>query len=82
MIAHFDHLGVVEARKGPPDHENFPAYMEVEDQHVPIHDVSLNATSQKHKGDVHVGSKPAAPADSIDLSLIEKVRRFPRGLGN
>lgn len=84
MIAHFDHLGVVEVRKGPPDHENFPVYMEVEDQHVPIHDVPLNA-ALKHKSDgghVHVGSKPAAPADSIDLSLIEKVRRFPRGLGN
>lgn len=86
MISHFDHLGVVETREGPPDRENFPAYMEVEDQHVPIHDVSLHAAEHKHHTNdsyhIHIGSKPAAPAESIDLTIIEKVRRFPRGLGN
>jgi hypothetical protein len=36
MIAHFDHLGVVEERPGPTDTDAFPAVMEVEDRHTPI----------------------------------------------
>jgi len=39
MIAHFDYLGVVEARPGPTDTNAFPAVLEVEDQHKPINDV-------------------------------------------
>lgn len=84
MIHHFDHLGVVEVHKGPPDHENFPAVMEVEDEHRPIKDMSA-PTAAKPTGvgsgaPAHVGSSAGRTAESVDLMVIEKVRRFPRGL--
>jgi hypothetical protein len=71
MIAHFDHLGVVEAREGPAD-AAFPARIEVEDQHKPIPGaMAVSATA--------AGNGPA-PARPVDLRAIEKVRRFPGGL--
>lgn len=85
MIAHFDHLGVVEVREGPSDRVHFPAVVEVEDQHIPIHDVDLTghvAHREHHLHDtpVRVGATPHASAESVDIMTIEKVRRFPRGL--
>ncbi len=67
MIAHFDHLGVVESRPGPQD-GFFPATMEVEDRHQPI-------------GGGPLLKRTAASDDEvIDLSGIDKVRRLSRSL--
>ena len=67
MIAHFDHLGVVESRPGPED-GSFPATMEVEDRHQPIGGTPL------------LKRTAAADSDVTDLSGIDKVRRLPRSL--
>jgi hypothetical protein len=67
MIAHFDHLGVVEARDGPSDTDDFPPELEVEDRHSPIPGPAPLTVAE-------------APAAGVDLTRIEKVRRFPRGL--
>ncbi len=84
MIAQFDHLGVVEAMPGP-ETGGFPATIEVEDQHRPIHDVltegerpkRLGAPAQAHI-EVHAGHHITGP--EIDISGIDKFRRFPLGL--
>jgi hypothetical protein len=84
MIRHFDHLGVVEVREGPADRRNFPSHIEVEDRHTLIHDVKLGASEHRTghgSGHAQVGAHGEARADALDLSMIEKVRRFPRGLG-
>jgi len=87
MIHHFDHLGVVETHDGPSDQENFPTKMEVEDQHVPIHDMPQPKVT--HHGARHLTISSPAPhssarlgiaSDSLDLTSIEKVRRFPKGI--
>jgi hypothetical protein len=65
MIAHFDHMGVVEPRRGPTSGP-FPRMVEVEDLHPAAH--ALAAT---------VGPRAA---EELDLSGIDKVRRFPHGL--
>jgi hypothetical protein len=85
MIGHFDHLGVVEVHEGPSDRANFPPVIEVEDQHIPIHDVSLTSHAGQHEHHprdtpVHVGTTAPASAVSVDIMSIEKVRRFPGGL--
>jgi hypothetical protein len=67
MINNFWEMGVVEQRKGPND-PNFPASLEVE-----------NLPQQTVERLVVEGGSPYA-ADEIDLSGIEKVRRFPDGL--
>jgi L-Lysine epsilon oxidase N-terminal/L-lysine epsilon oxidase C-terminal domain len=67
MIAHFDHLGVVESRPGPQD-GSFPAMMEVEDRHKPIGGTPL------------LKRTAAGDTDVTDLSGIDKVRRLPRSL--
>ncbi len=67
MIAHFDHMGVVESRPGPAD-GNFPSIIEVEDRHKPIGGASLL-------------KRTAADGSGVtDLSTIDKVRRLPRRL--
>jgi L-lysine epsilon oxidase-like protein len=67
MIAHFDHLGVVESRPGPVDGA-FPAVLEVEDRHQPI-------------GGAALLKRTAADDTGVtDLSTIDKVRRVPRSL--
>ena len=65
MIAHFDHLGVVETRAGPASGP-FPPVLEVEDLHHAAR--ALVATADPHA------------AEQLDLSGIDKVRRFPHGL--
>jgi hypothetical protein len=65
MIAHFDHMGVVEPRPGPTSGP-FPRMVEVEDLHPAAH--ALAAA---------VGPRAA---EELDLSGIDKMRRFPHGL--
>ena len=74
MIAHFDHLGVVEVHQGPPD-EAFPKRIEVEDRHTPIHDVIPEAEPAKA-----MFARRRGLGVGVDLTGIEKVRRFPGGL--
>jgi hypothetical protein len=86
MIAHFDHLGVVEVHEGPGDGV-FPAQIEVEDQHKPIPDVIQPEEPAKavftHRLTPQVtNGAPLAPPRRVDLTAIEKVRRFPHGLRN
>ena len=67
MIAHFDHLGVVESRPGPSGGD-FPTVLEVQDRHQPI-------------GGAALLKRTAAGDDGVtDLSGIEKLRRLPRSL--
>ncbi len=67
MINNFWEMGVVEERPGPGD-PNFPPSLEVENLPQP--------TVQRLAAP---GGSPDA-ADEIDLTGIEKVRRFPHGL--
>jgi hypothetical protein len=67
MVANFGNMGVIEERPGPGD-ANFPPAIEVEN--LPVHTVERLA----------VEGKSALRADDIDLTGIEKVRRFPHGL--
>jgi len=67
MIGRFGDMGVVEHRPGPGD-EHFPAAMQV--QNLPAH------TRQRLVEE----NEPLTASDDVDLSGIEKVRRFPRGL--
>ena len=93
MIRHFDHLGVVVARKGPTDTDAFPAQLEVEDRHIPIvpkdsDEAALDEALMTGEGAVFrpsgsaVGVRRGAgrSAADVDLSGIEKVNRFPGGL--
>ena len=91
MIDGFDHLGVVEPRPGPTD-GNFPSVFEVEDQHRPIQiendDAADAAPPGRAVGHAATGSHVDAArgarrsAAEVDLRGIEKVRRFPGGLGS
>jgi hypothetical protein len=67
MIANFWQMGVIEQRPGPGD-SHFPPYLEVED--MPKRTLARLAA----EGD------PPDAADEVDLTGIEKVRRFPHGL--
>jgi hypothetical protein len=67
MIERFADMGVVEHRPGPGD-EHFPAAMQV--QNLPAH------TRRRLEDE----KEPLTASDDIDLSGIEKARRFPRGL--
>jgi hypothetical protein len=84
MIEHFDHLGVVEVHPGPNDTDAFPAVIEVEDRRKTIHDViPKNGTTKSLKSASHAGAAHAgAPgvARQLDISGIDKFRRFPLGL--
>jgi hypothetical protein len=68
MMKRFGEMGVVEHREGPGDKE-FPATMQVQD--LPAHTRQRLVTQQEPLTDSD---------DKVDLSGIEKVRRFPRGL--
>jgi hypothetical protein len=93
MIRHFDHLGVVEARRGPTDTDAFPTWIEVEDQHILIEpdnedEAALDEALMTGEGVVFRPSGSATgvrrgagrSAADVDLSGIEKVNRFPGGL--
>jgi hypothetical protein len=83
MIRDFGKLGVVEVLKGPGDAE-FPKQFEVEDRHIPIKDEALDDGKTRKmltsaKPGPARGSAPAVERE-VDISGIEKVRRFPGGL--
>ena len=67
MIANFGQMGVIEQRPGPGD-SHFPPSLDVED--LPKHTLERLA----------VEGESAYAADELDLTGIEKVRRFPHGL--
>ncbi len=76
MIAHFDHLGVVEARPGPGDARGkvlFPPTIQVEDRHRKIRDQSLHSTNKAHRSGTSVEGKTYV---GVDLAGIDKVRRL------
>lgn len=92
MISHFDHLGVVEVREGPDGGEAFPKLIEVEDEHRPIATKSTDDSAENlaqmtglvaatPPTNSHVGTRSVhgPSAADVDLSGIEKVRRFPNG---
>jgi hypothetical protein len=76
MIHHFGDMGVVEHRPGPGDPE-FPSSMEVETLPPKTH--RLLATLEKTAQGAERAASPF-DSDNIDLTGIEKVRRFPHGL--
>ncbi|UQA56863.1 LodA/GoxA family CTQ-dependent oxidase [Polyangium aurulentum] len=86
MIEHFDYLSVVEPAEGPPDRENFPAYMEVEDRHdePDVYDPDASRTNKAlasvREAVTGTRPQPAATSPASDLGAIDKVRRFPFGL--
>jgi hypothetical protein len=81
MIRGFGQLGVVQAQKGPTDTDAFPPIIEVEDQHVPIPDAPETGARKAKLGAVKAARGSAPPVEhAVDLSGIDKVRRFPGGL--
>jgi hypothetical protein len=76
MIRHFGDMGIVEFHPGPDD-SYFPFSMEVEN--LPSHTHQRLATLEKT---AHGADRAESPheADNLDLTGIEKVRRFPHGL--
>ena len=84
MIRHFDHLGVVEVRDGPTDCAEFPARIEVEDQHVLIKDMAAPDARRLKGAHPPPSLRGGAPArlrgEPMEIAAIEKVRRFPGGL--
>jgi len=82
MIDDFGRMGVVEARQGPSDRENFPAVLEVE-QLDPEHlRERMLKTLQLRAGAASAAVAPNVQQveQEIDLGDIEKVNRFPHGL--
>lgn len=76
MIHNFGDMGVVEHRPGPGD-AAFPASMEVEQ--LSSHTDERLATLEKTQQGMDRAESPHE-ADQIDLTGIEKVKRFPYGL--
>jgi hypothetical protein len=76
MIRNFGDMGVVEYRPGPGDAE-FPASLEVET--LPEHSAAQLLSAAKTEQGVTSEESPH-DADRLDLTGIEKVHRFPRGL--
>ena len=76
MIARFGDLGVVEERPGPADGK-FPATIGVEHRAIEQHEAALTLARTPSGGAKAVSEYDA---DKLDLTGIEKVRRFPHGL--
>jgi hypothetical protein len=81
MIKHFGRMGVVEVREGPAGDPAFPPVMEVEDRGPEDwrgRKVKSSGSDEAvtEETELSHGSEP----ERTDLSGIEKVRRFPRGL--
>ncbi|KGF68954.1 hypothetical protein LL06_13525 [Hoeflea sp. BAL378] len=91
MIQHFDFLGVVEVREGPGD-ADFPAEIEVEDYAKLITPEEEHYRERESPAMVATSPGPAVrslaeprrrgvrSATEVDLSSIDLVNRFPRGL--
>jgi hypothetical protein len=80
MIVGFDHLGVVKAVVGPTDTDAFPRVLEVEDRHDPIDAVAAGPLSEDKTGSTRGAESATAREQEVDLTQIEKVKRFPGGL--
>jgi L-Lysine epsilon oxidase N-terminal/L-lysine epsilon oxidase C-terminal domain len=84
MVAHFDHLGVVEVMPGPTDSKAFPEVIEVEDQRKLIPDIIFERARPKRLGSAAqaAGLHAGTPGTSrtTDISGTEKFHRFPSGL--
>jgi hypothetical protein len=83
MIKAFDHLGVVEVNPGPADPRGkalFPEFIQVEDQHLPIPDGEAKRTLHVTMATPRHPPADAADHRPVDLTKIDKVRRFPHGL--
>ncbi len=85
MVAHFDHLGVVEPHPGPRDTDAFPDVIEVEDRHEMIHDVIRRDGKGPRQLETvgphaRVQGGARSGAREVDISGIDKFRRFPGGL--
>jgi hypothetical protein len=78
MITGFGALGVVAPLRGPTDTDAFPDVIEVEDQHGPLPTPALTGRTLMLTTHPHAGAP--APRGELDLTGIEKVRRFPHGL--
>ena len=76
MIHRFGTLGVVEYRPGPGDPE-FPAALEVETLPSRAKKQLETLAKTQHGAEIEESDYDA---DRLDLTGIEKVRRFPRGL--
>jgi hypothetical protein len=74
FVADISQMSVIETREGIPGDPNFPPVMQVEDIAVQ----RLAAAPHLLAARADVGAPPEAPEE--DLSGIEKVRRFPKGL--
>ena len=68
LVHDISQMGVVEIRPGPDGDPNFPATLEVEELPEQVHRMLAAAPEIAHE------------AAAVDLSGIEKVRRFPHGL--
>lgn len=75
MIANISQMGVVEVRPGIPGDANFPPVMEVED--LPRHK-SHRLAAQKPVAEEDGDVEHPHASDQVDLTGIEKVRRFTR----
>ncbi|MDP9836984.1 hypothetical protein J2T09_001736 [Neorhizobium huautlense] len=87
MIQHFDFLGVVEVREGPGDPE-FPAFIEVEDyaklitpeeEHYTVRG-ELAGMAPRETRPTTTQRRGVRSATEVDVSSIDLVNRFPRGL--
>ncbi|HEY0075146.1 MAG TPA: LodA/GoxA family CTQ-dependent oxidase [Abditibacteriaceae bacterium] len=79
MIERFGEMGVVEVQAGPGDSEHFPPVMEVEHlapRHTPL--LLLAEAAGPVVSDRALEQEEMV--DNVDLTTIEKVRRFPHGL--
>jgi len=79
MVRDFGKMGVVEVQDGPTDIKHFPSVMEVE-QLEPHHVSKVLAVEAAGPVPSERVPEPHERADEIDLTTIEKVRRFPHGL--
>ena len=88
MIAHFDHMGVVESRRGPTSGP-FPRMLEVEDLHPAAHALAAAARSTRggrtrpvgHRQGTPLSARPAAPTRLIraDVLILVAARGRHRG---
>jgi len=79
MVKDFGKMGIVEVQNGPSDIEHFPSMMEVE-QLEPRRIPKVFAVESAGPVPSERTPEPHERADEIDLTTIEKVRRFPHGL--
>lgn len=78
MIEHYGEMGVVEVREGPKDGQDFPPVMEVE--HLEPRHARRMLSAKAEKPVRGLSLEPDESSDDVDLTNIEKVRRFPHGL--